>query len=523
MSEGATIRTTGVLQDPLPFVSRNRRRWVWGVSLVVLLVYLAGISPHWWVGEDGALYLCLGRNLALGKGYTLAGEAHTLVPPGYPGLLAVLMRIGADSFLAMNVVMGLMGLGSAVVCYLLLRELVHRDWALLLGGLFALSNELFQRSGEVLSDVPLTLMVLMAIWLYMRGLRVERADRRGWEIASLLLIAACWVHLRGLPLAVGAGIGLVISAWGSARKRAILNLLIVALGILGTMALFSHYAQTHAGPDAGTYVGALRHYAGSLSLWDRVLIPFQRVYEGSREFSRLLARQKMPGYLCILLLVIPVAAAMLRRIRRRDCVGPLMIACYIAGMCAALSTITTRYLLPLFPLLVVYLLEAYVWIAGHIWKRRARTERIVAISLMVIIVGSNFPLIARNIYRKHRGDYVANQQHGKWNELPPTVEFIKANRTEGGAIIGDYAYAYLADMERPLISRQMRYSAVTDEQLMTLLGRWDVRFVVFNDRDELRPFDAKLREYLELSGGPVFEYGRVHVYSVDQGARGAGQ
>ena len=88
-------------------------------------------------------------------------------------------------------------------------------------------------------------------------------------------------------------------------------------------------------------------------------------------------------------------------------------------------------------------------------------------------------------------------------------------RTEGGAVIGDYAYAYLADMQRPSISRRMRYSTVTYDRLSTLLGQWNVRFVVFNDRDEVRPFDAKLREYLELSGGAVFEYERVHVYRVD--------
>ncbi|MHC4294762.1 MAG: ArnT family glycosyltransferase, partial [Planctomycetota bacterium] len=268
MNEGSSESVVGAFQQPVSWVSRYHHKWVLGVCAVVLVVYFAALSSQWWVGEDGALYLCLARNLARGDGYILGGQAHTLVPPGFPAILAALMLIGADSFLAMNIVIGLMGLAAAGVCYLMLREVIHRDWALLLTVVFVLSNELLQRSGEILSDVPLALLILAAIWLYLRGLRKQRPDRRAWELASLLLVASCWIHMRAFPLVLGAGIGLVLSAWKTARWRALVNLGIVVLGCAATAGAFSYFAQSHATSDAQTYIGGLRHFTESLSVRD---------------------------------------------------------------------------------------------------------------------------------------------------------------------------------------------------------------------------------------------------------------
>ncbi len=417
--------------------------------MAVILTYALAVSPHWWVGKDGALYLALARNLVRGEGYTHAGQPHTLVPPGYPLMLAALMFVGADSFLALNVATGLVGIAAAGVCYLLLRELVHRDWALLLAGVFAMSNELLQRSGETLADVPFTLMLLGGLCLYARGLRIDRPDRRGWEVASLLLVACCWVRMAGLMIVGGAAIGLVISAWRTGRRRALMNLGIVVLGCLATVGAFYWFAEAHADPGAASYVGGLQDYVGRLSPGERLLMPFRRLYEGSRDFSRLLVVQKMPGYLCIPLLVLPVAGAMWRRIRRGDCVGPLTVAFYIGGMCAAMVRIRTRYLLPISPLLVLYFIEGWAWFAVRIRKEHREAARGVAVALAVVMVAFNCVKIVRNIVEKHSEGYAVRQQGGKWRELPAVVDFLRANRPEGGIMIGDLAYGYLADIPAP--------------------------------------------------------------------------
>jgi len=502
------------LQQPVARISRRRRRWVVGICAAVVAVYLAALSSHWWVGKDGAMYLCLARNLARGRGYTLAGEAHTLAAPGYPAMLAGLMLVGADSFLAMNAVTALMGLTAALAAYLLLRRLVDRDWALLLAGAFALSNELLQRSGETLTDVPFTLLVIAALWLYARGLGRRDADRGGWEVASLLLVASCWIRMAGFPLAAGAAGGLVLSAWRTARRRALVNLLIVAIGCAATVAAFYAYATFHAASGGSSYVGGLQDYVQSLPLWRRLLMPAWRLYEAASDFSRLLIAQEMPGWVCLPLLVAPVVAAMIRRIRGGDWVGPMAVTFYIGGMCAAMIQVRTRYFLPVAPLLMLYFVEGWAWLAGRLAKARRPEPAKVAVALLVVMVGFNAPKVARNIIVKRRGDYMAAQQGGKWRDLMPTVEFLRANRPAAGSMLGDYAYGYLADIPRPSLPRRLRESSPSREQAEKLIRTWDLRFLVIKTSDRPRPLVAALRDYLRTFGPPAFRHGEVVVYAV---------
>ena len=126
---GQTCGSTPLLSLPLDFSDRQRRRWaVWGV-LLTLLLYFAAVTVHWRIGEDAGLYLNLGRNLARGEGYSLAGKPHAFVPPGYPAFLSALMLAGAKGFLAINVAMCLCGLATVAFSYLMLRDLVGRDYA----------------------------------------------------------------------------------------------------------------------------------------------------------------------------------------------------------------------------------------------------------------------------------------------------------------------------------------------------------------------------------------------------------
>jgi len=505
-----------LLQSPIPRISRHHNKCALAILLVVVFVYLANLSPHWWVGKDGALYLCLGRNLARGEGYTLAGEAHTLVPPGFPAMLAGLIRIRADSFLAINVVMGSIGLATVLMGYLLLRQLVHRDWALLLVLLFALLRELVQRSGEVLSDVPFALLLITALWLYLRGLRQVRPTRNGWEIASLLLVVSCWVRMVGFLAAAGAGVGLVLSGWRKARIRALLNLVILVTGCAATVAVYHWYAASFGDPQGASYLEGLRHYRSSLSIGQLMVLPLRRACEASEEYGRLLIGQRMPSPLCIVLVLIPGLAGLLIRIRQGEWIGPLTVVAYVGGMAAVGAAIRVRYLLPIAPLLILYFFEGWVWIFARPLKFSKVPVAAVAVILSVAVLGFNLPLVARLIYWKHCDDYPVEQQSGKWRDLPAAVGFLKAHRPVSGAIIADFAYGYLADIPCPLIPRHVRRGNLTHGQIDALLRKWDVRFVVLDADDRTKPLYIRLREYFQSIGPPDFEQGTVLIHSVPQ-------
>ncbi len=81
-----TIESGAGTTEPAGSVTgRAWRRLAWA-GVAVLCLACAG--PRWQMDPDGGLYLMLGENLARGEGYTLFGEPHAFVPPGFPLFLA---------------------------------------------------------------------------------------------------------------------------------------------------------------------------------------------------------------------------------------------------------------------------------------------------------------------------------------------------------------------------------------------------------------------------------------------------
>ena len=534
-----------ILQRPIPWISRRRRTWAGVLIGTILAVYALSLSDHWYIGHDSALYLCLGRNLARGEGYTLAGQPHAHVPPAFPMLLAALMRLGLGSFLAMNVVMGLLGLASAAAAHAVLRQLVHRDWAMVLTAVFALSAVMVQTSGEILSDVPFMLLVLTAFWLYLRGLRRTDPRRGGWEVAALLLVAACWFRIAGLPLVAGAVLGLLIACWRRAGSRAALSLAIVGIGILATFSIFEPAYLEAARSGGATYAGMLTHQPASfLSKW--LIGPIQHLYASSGQLSRLYLSPavRLPGPLSMLLLVLPVLAAMIRRCRRMDTLGPVAVFFYVAALSFILKEIRTRYMLPIMPLLLVYLLEGYLVVGGAL-LRRWRQDRLAAVpmALAVVIIACNVPLVGRLILQKsdsvnaiarkvplvarlieQDGDYEWAQQKGLWQDQYRAAVFLKTVADPGTVILADYPVAYLADLPCPAVSPQLLKADLTGPQVDELLARHRIAYFVFDPQDKANPPDKTnppgkaINDHLAATTNPIFTSGRLRMYKVGPGS-----
>src|SRR5947208_11776152 len=94
----------------------------WAVAGGLVLLYLTSVSPHWFITSDSALYLMLGQSLAGGNGYTLSGQPHVHVPPGYPLLLAAMIRLGLGAMLWLNLAMIGMALVTLWLAYHLVKE-----------------------------------------------------------------------------------------------------------------------------------------------------------------------------------------------------------------------------------------------------------------------------------------------------------------------------------------------------------------------------------------------------------------
>ena len=543
----------GLLQQPIGWISRNPKRVGIALAATILLVYAGGVSAEWFIGHDSGLYLCLARNLARGLGYTLNGQPSAFVPPACPFLLSWLMQGGWGSFLAMNAVMTAMGLTTVALAYLLLRNLVHRDWAMVLTAVLALSTEMTQRSGEILSDVPFAMQVIAALWLYLRGLRQGSPCRRGWEIASLLLVGTCWFRVAGFPLAGGAAVGLVIAAvagWVMAvrhglptRKqqawiaaRAVLNAAIVAGGLWATLTFFRHAQAATAGVGA-SYAGIMEQAAAGGFLQQWLWGPLAHLYETSGQLSRLFFSQRLPLAMATVFLFGPILVAMARRLWRGETVGPLAVLCYVGALSVYMLAFRTRYLLPLMPLLLVYLAEGYAIVGGWIarmrpplvsdapgeWPRRgpvalamrADLRQAFVFVLMGVMLAMNGVLVVRMVCQKHRGDFATEQQHALFRDQYRAAEFLRTAEPRGTVLSG-YPVAYLADRECPSLPGKFMKTPADEEQVKKFLADHDFAFIALDPGDNHRDMEKSISAYLKATRKPVFTSGEMLVFRLEQ-------
>ena len=175
------------------------------------------VNDSWRITPDSGLYMCLGRALAEGQGFTYNGEPHRLVPPGYPALLAALKLTCGDAFLHLRLAHAVMGWLCGLLVFLTLRRLVGHDLAFLVFLLFFLAQSLFARSAYFLSDIPFTLVVWLALLAVVHLLTAPRR-RWLWAILAGVALALCpLVRINGWGLLPAVLLCLAIT-WN--RRRA---------------------------------------------------------------------------------------------------------------------------------------------------------------------------------------------------------------------------------------------------------------------------------------------------------------
>ena len=223
------------------------------VLTVIVLWFVAAISPNWRPTSDSALYLMLGQNLARGEGYELFGRPHAAVPPGYPLMLAALDRAGFGSMLALNSVMGLLGLASVWLSYCLVRELTSKTAAWLVASLVGLNALVHLISARQLSDMPFTVLVLAGLLGAVRGLRGQK-----WmlELGVLAIVASCWVRMTGFALAGACTLGVLLQARSGMRLRVTANAVALIAGVSLTLGAYWTRYQSSLHFDDSSAVAA---------------------------------------------------------------------------------------------------------------------------------------------------------------------------------------------------------------------------------------------------------------------------
>lgn len=370
-----------------------RQREVLPVALITLALVAAFqvlTTTEYIFAGDPDFYVALARRIAAGQSYTVQGDFEVVFPPGFPAALAPAALVADGSFAAVNRWAAVLaGLAFPLTWWYARRRV---GWLAIPVALLTVGSLIFLElaTGNPYAE-PLYLSLSMALlgWAD-RGENTE-TTRWSWVLAgSLLLVAIPAVRTVGLAAMAAAGVTLVLDLVQRSRSapERVRRVIPFAAGVLG-LALWFVWSATHraltdqrrtsrsyltylmdadpANPDAGTITGfgllerLARNIAVQLAHAGELLVPVEWI---------------KPMWHSPLLLVLSVLLIGLWRESRSGArFGALYFLAFAAIVLLWPYDERARFLLPLAPLLWIYLLRGIEGVGEAARARRSWVRR----------------------------------------------------------------------------------------------------------------------------------------------------
>ncbi len=316
----------------------------------VLVVGAFNPAPH--TGGDNAGYVSLAYALVTTGSYVElfdpAGLPHTKYPPVFPALLAVLVWLGARSWVALKSTAAVATVAAVAFTYLWAARRLGPWAGFAVAMLFGGSSAVVYYSHWVLSDPVFVAFTMAALWALDR----EEVDARWLAVGALCAALAYFTRSAGLPLVVA------LLSWLALERR--WRTLAAAAVAIGVPAL-AWWARGAGAPGSyasefwmvDPYQPALGNI-GVAALLPRALANAWGYVVGHGPGGIVGAR----GPWVALLGVVLVSGALFGWVRAaRDRVGPveLFLPLY-AGLILLWPTVWSgdRFALPLYPLVFLY-------------------------------------------------------------------------------------------------------------------------------------------------------------------------
>ena len=368
-------------------------QWPWVVAALVLVyaVFAAlAFDPKPFVGGDNAVYVALSRALASGRGlaelWTPQARPHTQYPFGFPLLLAPLSLLHA-SYPWYKLVPLLCGAASLLLAAALLKKPGAQLMPAMTLLLLAVNPALIEYSHWVLSELPFlacTLLVFLSLKKWQEG------NKAGWF--ALAIAAAVFAnYIRSTGIALFAGIFIYLLAARKYRWAAIFIGGCILLTIPWSLRN-SHYGMTGGYLDQLLMRDPYQPELGRIGLSELLARLWQNLdLYGTRIVPRLLFpaidQWGLGGaeWLFTILVSLPLLAGLVWRLARAPRSWDWYVACYL-GMALLWPVAWTdvRFILPLLPFLLLYLLQAYCAVVGRILPR-IRAGALAALALLLAL------------------------------------------------------------------------------------------------------------------------------------------
>ncbi|MEO0078540.1 MAG: glycosyltransferase family 39 protein [candidate division WOR-3 bacterium] len=426
-------------------------------------------DPKLSTGGDDAVYLILGRALATGKGYSeinLPGSPpHTLYPFGLPLVLALVHLVaGSASVIVSKVVVVIFGLLALFFAYRVFEQVLH-EYAPLAGALFVSLPVLYEHSHHVFTEVPFLCLSMAAVWLLAD---VEKAGPEQVAAGFACAVGALALRSAGIALAVAILAYLLVRRW------------FLYAGMFGLLAGVFLLAWSIRNASVGAGSGYLEQFlarnpyvkeAGQIGLADFLVrighnLKVYTLVATPRTVVALLAGGSGRTVVGLALAGLGVVG-LLVRLRR-----PSVVEFYaVPGGVVLLSWpqvwASPRFLLPLVPLVLVYVCLGACWLA-----QRVRLSGAVPV-VLVLVAGSNLIALGRqsvSAVRDNigflRGDRLAGYPDD-WRRYFDCIDWIGHNTAADAVVLARKPeYVYLVSGRRSFC---FPFSADESEVLVALM------------------------------------------------------
>jgi len=431
-------------------------RWLLiSVLAIFIVTSLLLFDPKPFVGGDNAAYISLAKSLVQGKGlseiWTPEGKAHTQYPFGFPLLLSPISLLKLP-YAWYKLIPWLSGLLSLLAFWLLIKD---DKKVLYIAPVFllALNPYFLEYTHWVLSELPFTFFVLLT---FLTLKKWEKSGGHLW-LAGIILSAVFTNYLRSAGIALYLGIFIYLLFKRKFKASAVF--------IAGCIALTLPWVlrNSHYGTSGGYLEQFLMRdpYQPELGLLGIGGL-FQRFFANIEiYFTSVLPRMLFPaaddwglsgGLVIIMLLtVIPAIATLIVRIIKKPKGYDWFVLIYL-GMSLlwpeAWSDI--RFLLPLLPFLLLYLVQFYQYVISFMFKRKARWPAAMLLLLLAAAnVSANWNRIDSNLQaRKYYSQDKYSGYDPAWRSFFAATEWVKNNTPENSIVVSRKPTLFYLGAER---------------------------------------------------------------------------
>ncbi|MEM8873239.1 MAG: hypothetical protein AAGD32_03175 [Planctomycetota bacterium] len=444
-----------------PATTPGPRTWPWLLFTIAFCTILFALlhNPYWSPGGDSEVYTAVARNIAQGDGYMFNGAPYALSPPGWPLLLAGLMKI-SPTFAFLKAAQIVMMVGALAMFFQIGTRLAPPALAAIATCLAALLHPLYQLTFLLHSE---PLYMLLGTSAVLVALRVGEGSSRWLGVIGACVLAALAVIVRdaglfhfmliGGAFAMGLRRGLPNGTW----LRSVGGVLLCGVVMAGTFkisrelrTLTDEQAQQvvdAGGIDAGsdeteiaaaddpeveildaeTVAGTQVHTNILAAHDENITVAQEQLYRAGRSgqwFAWLLWHPmrfgaSVPqinilahatGWLTISLLLVTLGVGLYRKQWLW-----LGVALYCAAFILAWPQVNNRYLVPAAPLIILGVLVGlrHVTVGKFRWP-----GRVLAAAFVLAILGNNGVLYAVDVAIARSGEaYYDRFENGEHKDL----------------------------------------------------------------------------------------------------------